>query len=181
MPRPVKWALDLHLLRERAQSSRTETWSRQDLEHLFSVGRATAQTLMKAIGNIQPIGATHFIDRASLLEFLDVMIAAPNVEEGLRDRLAAAEPAPARKRMKVSLPQDLRHAMLPDLPSNIALSTGLLEIRSQTAVEMLESLIALAMIMQNDLDRFQALIEPTRTSPVEDADLRRWIERMRER
>ena len=181
MPRPVKRALDLHLLRERATRTRTETWSRQDLEHLFSVGRATAQTLMKAIGNIQPIGATHFIDRPSLLEFFDAMIAAPSVEEGLRDRLAEAEPAPARKRMKVSLPQDLRHAMLPDLPSNIALSAGLLEIRSQTAVGMLESLIALATIMQNDLDRFQALIEPTRTSPVEDADLRRWIERMRER
>ena len=182
MPRPVKWALDLHLLRERTASSRIETWSRQDLEHLFSVGRATAQTLMKAIGNIQPIGATHFIDRPSLLEFLDVMIAAPNVEEGLRDRLAEAEPAPARsKRMKVSLPQDLRHAMLPDLPSNIALSAGLLEIRAQTAVGMLESLIALATIMQNDLNRFEALIEPDRTSPVEDDDLRKMIERMRER
>ncbi len=181
MPRPVKWALDLHLLRERTASSRIETWSRQDLEHLFSVGRATAQTLMKAIGNIQLIGATHFIDRPSLIDFLDAMMAAPSVEEGLRDRLAEAEPAPARKRMKVSLPQDLRHAMLPDLPSNITLSAGLLEIRSQTAVGMLESLLALAMIMQNDLDRFQALIEPTRTSPVEDADLLRWIERMRER
>ncbi len=181
MPRPVKWALDLHLLRERAASSRTETWSRQDLEHLFSVGRATAQTLMKAIGNIQPIGATHFIDRPSLLEFLDAMIAAPSVEEGLRDRLVEAEPVPARKRMKVSLPQDLRHAMLPDLPSNIALSAGKLEIRADTTVGMLESLVALATVMQNDLDRFEALIEPKRTSPVEDDGLRRWIERMRER
>ncbi len=134
---------------------------------------------MKAIGNIQPIGATHFIDRTSLLDFLDAMIAAPNIEEGLRDRLAEAEPAPARKRMKVSLPQDLRHAMLPDLPSNIALSAGLLEIRSPTAVGMLESLIALATIMQNDLDRFEALIEPNRTPPVKDDDLRRWIESMR--
>ena len=168
MPRPIKWALDLHLLRERAASSRTETWSRQDLEHLFSVGRATAQTLMKAIGNIQPIGATHFIDRPSLLDFLDAMIAAPSVEEGLRDRFAEAEPVPARgKRMKVSLPQDLRHAMLPDLPSNIALSTGLLEIRSHTAVGMLESLVALAMVMQNDLDRFEALIEPAHAPAIE--------------
>lgn len=180
MPRPVKWALDLHLLRERAGTSRTETWSRQDIEHLFSVGRATAQSLMKAIGNIQTIGATHFIDRAFLLEFLDAMIAAPSVEEGLRDRLAEAEPAPARsKRMKVSLPQDLRHAMLPDLALNIALSAGRLEIQSDTAVGMLESLIALAMVMQNDLDRFRSVIEPDRPPQVGDDDLRGMIERMR--
>ena len=135
MPRPVKWALDLHLLRERAGTSRTETWSRQDIEHLFSVGRVTAQSLMKAIGNIQTIGATHFIDRASLIAFLDAMIAAPSVEDGLRARLTEAEPAPTRRRMKVSLPQDLRHAMLPDLAPNIALSAGRLEIQFDTQLE----------------------------------------------
>lgn len=179
MPRPVKWALDLHLLRERAGTSRTETWSRQDIEHLFSVGRATAQTLMKAIGNIQTIGATHFIDRASLIAFLDAMIAAPSVEDGLRARLTEAEPAPTRKRMKVSLPPDLRHAMLPDLAPNITLSAGRLEIQSDTAVGMLESLIALAMVMQNDLDRFRSVIEPSRPPQVGDDDLRGMIERMR--
>ncbi len=41
----VKWTRDLHLLRERASRSRTETWSRQQIEYLFGVGRATAQTL----------------------------------------------------------------------------------------------------------------------------------------
>ena len=92
------------------------------------------------------------------------MIAAPSVKEGLRDRLAEAEPVPAQKRMKVSLPQDLRHAMLSDFPSNIALSAGRLEIRADTAVGMLESLVALATVMQNDLDRFEALIEPKRTT-----------------
>jgi hypothetical protein len=50
MPRPVKWSRDLHLLRERAAHSRTETWSRQDLERLFNIGRASTQSLMKAIG-----------------------------------------------------------------------------------------------------------------------------------
>ncbi len=179
MPRPVKWSLDLHPIRERAASSRTETWSRQEIESLFSVGRATAQTLMKAIGNIQTIGATHFVDRTSLLGFLDAMIAVPSVEEGLRARLAEAEPAPARRRMKVSLPPDLRHAMLPDLPANVVLAPGRLEITSGTAVGMLESLVALAMVMQNDLDRFRSVIEPDRTPHIEEDELRGMIERMR--
>ena len=134
---------------------------------------------MKAIGHIQTIGTTHFVDRASLLAFLDAMIAAPSVEEGLRERLAEAEPAPTRKRMNVSLPQDLRHAMLPDLPANVVLAPGRLEITSGTAVGMLESLIALALVMQNDLDRFQSVIEPERAAQVEDDDLRAMIGRMR--
>ena len=48
MARPVKWSRDLHLIREKTARSRTETWSRVDLEHPFGVGRATAQMLMKA-------------------------------------------------------------------------------------------------------------------------------------
>ena len=56
MPRPVKWSRDIHSIYERAAHSKTETWSRVDLEKLFGVGRATAQTLMKAIGEIQAVG-----------------------------------------------------------------------------------------------------------------------------
>ena len=54
MGRPVKWSRDLHSIRERAAHARTETWGRVDIEGIFGVGRATAQTLMKAIGEVQP-------------------------------------------------------------------------------------------------------------------------------
>ncbi len=76
MPRPVKWSRDLHPIRDRAVRSKTETWSWQDIEHLFAVGRATAQTLMRAIGEVQSVGAGHFVGRTSLLTFLDEMILA---------------------------------------------------------------------------------------------------------
>ena len=58
------------------------------------------------------------------------------------------------------MPADLRSAMLPDLPANIVLSPGRLEIAAPTAMKMLESLVALAMVMQNDLGRFRDVIEP---------------------
>jgi hypothetical protein len=51
-PRPAKWSCDLHPIPERATHSKTETWSRKDIERMFDIGRATAQTLMKAIGEI---------------------------------------------------------------------------------------------------------------------------------
>jgi hypothetical protein len=90
--RPIKWSRDLHPIRERAVQSRVETWSRQDIEQLFNVGRATAQTLMKAIGEVQNVAGTHFVDRSSLLAFLNDVIAADSVEEGLNARLLVAAP-----------------------------------------------------------------------------------------
>ena len=59
--RPAKQARDLHLLRERAARSRTETWSRQDLEAVFGVGRSTAQNLMRAIGEVDSVAGAHFV------------------------------------------------------------------------------------------------------------------------
>ena len=108
MARPVKWSRDLHPIRERARNARSETWGRKDIEDLFGVGRATAQILMKAIGEIQPVGASHFVERPSLLSFLDAMIAAPSVEEGLRARVLKAEPPPRSMALRVSLPGVLR-------------------------------------------------------------------------
>lgn len=158
MARPVKWARDLHLLRERASRSRVETWSRQDVERLFCVGRATAQTLMKAIGEVQSVAGAHFVDRPSLLTFLDGMIKEPSVDEAMRARLAEAEPVPRPKPLRVSLPPDLRNAMLTDLPPNITLEPGRLEIRAESAEAMLESLVTLAMVMTNDLERFRVAV-----------------------
>ena len=140
MARPVKWSRDLYPIRERARNARTETWGRKDIEDLFGVGRATAQMLMKAIGEIQSVGGAHFVERPSLLSFLDAMIAAPSVEQGLRTRMLEAEPPPKPKPLRVSLPGDLRSIMLPDLRPNIRLSPGRLEIEAPTAIGMLESL-----------------------------------------
>lgn len=175
MARPVKWARDLHPIRERAQHARTETWSRQDIEHLFSIGRASSQTLMKAIGDVQTVGATHFIDRASLLRFLEEMIAAPSVEAGMQARLLEADAPPKPKPLRVALPADLRSIMLRDLPGNIRLAPGRLEIDAPTAEAMLESLALLAQAMQNDLDQVQTIIEPPQPSRIEDSDLREFL------
>ena len=180
MARPVKWSRDLHTIRDRATRSRTETWSRVDLEQLFGVGRATAQMLMKAIGEIQSVGGAHFVERSSLLSFLNVILEAPSVEEGLRTRMLEAAPAPKSKPLRVSLPSDLRSARLPDLPPNITLASGRLEINASTAVSMLESLVALAMVMQNDLERFRAVIEPLYQTSGDDVLLGELVGRMRE-
>lgn len=179
MARPVKWSRDLHPIRERTANSRTETWSRQDIERLFSIGRASAQSLMKAIGEVRSVGGAHFVERTSLLSFLDEMIAANSVEEALRDRLLNADAPPAPKPLRVALPPDLRSVMLRDLPDSIRLSAGRLEISAPSAEAMLESLALLAQAMSNDLASVRDALEPPVPSPVADDDLRTFLKGLR--
>jgi hypothetical protein len=180
MARPVKWSRDAHAIRDRAQSSRTETWSRRNIEQLFGVGRATAQSLMKLIGQVQPVGGAHFIERTSLLGFLDAVLGAESVEAGLKQREGAALPVPATRTLKVSLPRDLRAAMLEDLPPNVHLEPGRLSIEAPTAEAMVESLVALAMVMQNDLERWRLVVEPPQIrNEQEDEDLRVFLGQLR--
>ena len=180
MARPVKWSRDLYPVRERALHSRTETWSRRDIEHLFGIGRVAAQNLMKAIGDIACVGAAHFVDRTSLLRFLDEMIAAPSVEQGLKERMLEAEPPPKSRALRVSLPAGLKSSMMIDLPSNIEITPGRIFITASSAVAALESLCALALIMQNDLGRFQDAIEPAPAPPpVDEAGWERFFTHVR--
>ncbi len=144
------------------------------------MGRATAQTVMKAIGEVQNVAGTHFVDRTTLLAFLSDMIAADSVEEGLKARLLVADAPPAPKPLRVSLPSDLRSVMVRDLPENIRLSPGRLEIQAGSAASMLESLVVLAQAMQNDLAHFEQLIDPPLLEKgAMDEELREMFSRLR--
>ena len=180
MGRPVKWSRDLDSIRERAAHDRTETWGRRDIQRLFGVGRATAQSLMKAIGEVQPVAGAHFVERSSLLGFLDEMIAAPDLEQALRERLLEAAPPPRPKPLRVALPQDLRTATVKDLPAGVRLSPGRLEIVATSAEGVLEALVLLAQVMQNDLLQVQLLLEPPLPPPpVDDDELQEFLSKLR--
>ena len=170
MGRPVKWSRDLYTIRERARRSRTETWSRKDVEALFGVGRATAQTLTKAIGEVQNVAGAHFVERTSLLTFLDAMVAAPSIEEELRNRIDAADSPPAAKPLRVSLPNDLRSVTFRDLPGNITLSPGKLVIEAATATGIVEGLALIAQALQNDLNHFERMVELPLPAPTQVED-----------
>lgn len=171
MPRPVKWSRDLHPIRERAKRSRTETWSRKDIQDLFNVGPSSAQNLLKAIGEVQAVGGTHFVERSALLAFLDEMVVAESVETALRNRLLQAEAPPAPRPLLITLPPDLRNVMVRDLPDTIRLSPGRLEIQAVDTESILEGLALLARALQNDLAGAQAIWDP---APVADRPAEDW-------
>ena len=179
MARPVKWSRDLHPIRDRASRSQTETWSRQDIEHLFDIGRASAQNLMKAIGEVQIIGGTHFVDRTSLLDFLNEMVAADSLESALRFRLDKAIPVSRPARLGQSLPEGLRNATLIGLPPNVSLSTGEVRITGKDAEEVVSGLLHLARVMQDDLPAVRLVLDPPRGLAKVDHELRRLFEDLR--
>lgn len=180
MARPVKWSRDLHPIRDRATHSKTETWSRSEIERLFDVGRASAQSLMKAIGDVQEIGGTHFVDRASLLAFVDEMIQADSVEEALRNRQERARPIPRSKPLRVTLPDDLRHVRLDDLPDTIQLREGEIRVTGANAEKVIEGLFLLAQALQNDLDSIRLRLDPPLPPSQVDEDLRLMMLSLRE-
>jgi len=172
LARPVKWSRDVHPIRERAARSRTETWSRQDIERLFGISRASAQNLMKAIGEVQAVGGSHFVDRASLLAFLDQMVAADSVDEALRSKHESAEPVPRPSTLRLSLPEDLRRVTLKDLPASVTLSPGELRVTGANAEQVIEGLLMLAQVMQNDLDSVRTRLDPPHLGQAVDEELR---------
>ena len=169
MARPVKWSRDVHPIRERAARSRTETWSRQDIERLFGISRASAQNLMKAIGEVQAVGGAHFVDRASLLSFLDQMAGADSVDTALRSKHEVAEPVPRPSPLRISLPKDLRRVTLREMPDNVILNPGEIRVTGANAEKILEGLLVLAQVMQNDLDSVRTRLDaPVGSQPVDE-------------
>ena len=170
MPRPVKWSRDLHPIRDRANRSKTETWSRKDIEDLFGIRPSSAQSLMKAIGEVLTVGGTHFVDRGSLLAFLNEMVQAESVETALQLRLELAAPVAKPKTLRVRLPAELRLATLDDLTPNVEIKPGEVRVTGANTVEVLEGLALLATVLQNDLDNVAVRLEPP-PPPREDADV----------
>jgi hypothetical protein len=182
MPRTLSWRNRLHEIAERVCNSAIETWTRQDLEAIFEIRRVSAQTLMKAIGEIQSIGGKHFVSRAALLEFLEDVEVAESPESATRDRRLFAQPVPRPRRLKLTIPEELRSVMVVDLPAGIALSAGRIVIAGETAVEIIERLLVLARALENDLDTALELLEPTAIPPpVDEDDFKPLFESLRRR
>ena len=182
MSRTISWRDRAPEIRQRVKNSVIETWTRVDLETAFEVKRASAQQLMKAIGDVQSVGGTHFVDRTSLLSFLDEIVAADDPEAARREKLLLAEPVPRPRHIKHTLPEGLRSVMIRDLPMEISLSPGRLEISGKDAEEIFGRLLLLAQAVQNDMDTAAQMLNPPPVErPVEDDDLRELFADLRRR
>lgn len=173
MSRKLKWRHDLHLIFQRAKNSKTETWKRTDIEDLFNVSRPSAQTIMRAIGEIDNIGGVYTLPRAALLTYLERMIEADDPGAEHNQLIATSSPVPRPRRLRVSMPDDLRSVMVGDLPSGITIDQGRIEVVGSNTEEVLERLYILAQALQNDLDTAARIIDPPPIhAPELDEDLK---------
>jgi hypothetical protein len=173
--RPVKWVTRLYEIRQRVLNSKIETWDRQAIENLFDVRRVTAQSLMRAIGELSNVAGAHLTSRSSLLDFVDYVLAADDMELAVRTRIDTAAAAPSQKKgLRLPIPDELRAVRLADLPKHIKIAPGLLTIEGADAFEILTQLAVLARALDNDLDSFVMAWNraplPPRDSPT-DTDL----------
>jgi hypothetical protein len=166
MARTLSWRDRLPEIRSRVQNSVIESWTRRDFESVFEVKRAAAQLLMKAVGGIANLGGTYVIDRPSLLAFLENLEKADDLEAARREKLLLAETVPRPRHLKQTLPEDLRSVMVRDLPAEITLEPGRLEITGANAEKIIEMLCLLAQAFENDLETVAQLLDPPRSQPV---------------
>jgi hypothetical protein len=182
MARKLKWRHDLHRITETVRRSKTETWTRIDLEDLFGVSRASAQSIMRAIGGIEPLGTLHTISRPSLLSYLEGLIQAEDIELAHRNRVQNFDPPPARKIISVSVPPELRSIMVSELPPEIYIGVGRVEVIGKNVEEIVERLVLLGLALQNDLPTaVDMLSPPKRSNNSVDADLRSLFDDLRAR
>jgi hypothetical protein len=135
--------------------SKLETWDRKAIENLFDVRRVSAQSLMRAIGELSNVAGAHLTARASLLEFLDYVLAADDPELAVRVRIdTAAAPPPQKKGFMLPVPDEYKSVRLANLPKSIVVRPGELTIRGAHAFEILQSLAVLARALENDPDSF---------------------------
>jgi hypothetical protein len=184
MAKTHSWAPRAPDILARVQASNRQSWRRPDLERLFEVKRATAQTLMKLIGNLHLVGATHLVDRSSLVAFLEEVLEAPTVAEGVARRWLAVEPAPDGRRLRqlhTALPADLHSIMARHLPATITFQPGSLVITGADSTEIFENLCLLAQALHNDPATIQTMLDPPPKTPsVEQDELRAMFARLRD-
>ncbi|WP_124846795.1 hypothetical protein [Acidipila sp. EB88] len=181
MARTVSWRHRAGEIAERVRHSVTESWTRRDLERVFAVQRVTAQSLMRAIGEVQNIGGTYLVSRAALLRYLEAVDSADDLTAAHRERLLFAEPVPRPRSLKVDLPEDLHAVMLRDLPPEIQIEPGRIEIRGADPASLLQNLYLLVLALEQDLGSIEASLEapPVPRQVPEVDEMQEMFERLR--
>lgn len=179
MARRAPWRHDLHPIQERATRSNLEYWRREDIEDLFKIKREAARHIMRATSNIENLGAVHVVSKYALLDLIDKLIAADNPDRVLASMLDAAPPAPVTKPIKVPIPEQFKSVGLNELPDNIVIEPGRLEIKGDAMV-ILQSLALLARALESDLD-FAQFSERCNRTPETDQKLSNLLGELRHR
>jgi hypothetical protein len=154
MARRAPWRHSLHPIQERATLSKLEYWRREDIEYLFAIKREAARNIMRATGNIENLGAVHVVSKYALVDLIEKLIAADDPDRVLANLLDKAPSRRIEKPLQVPIPEQFKTIGLSELPSNIIIKPGRLEIEGNAFV-ILQSLALLARALEGEIDLAQ--------------------------
>jgi hypothetical protein len=157
MPAQPVWLLRLPAIRAELAGLSAPVLDRASIETVFGVGRRRAIELLHQFGGYLA-GKTFLVDRASLLRQLEALEAGGDFRRErsrrrrLSDDLDRAKAALRARAVPIPAP---RRAF--ELPLGVQLRPGELRIDFRGTEDLLRQLLELAMAIQNDHERFEAL------------------------
>ena len=147
----VPWENRAQELRNCVNDSPTETWTRKDIMDLFEVRSTAAKKIIRAVGQVHKIGTSYFVEREDLLALLEKTTKRQSVTAEFRRNLLQFQP-PRRRPITFTLDDQHRVTRADDLPTNIRLEPGYLEIRGADSDDILRSLKLLISALENDFE-----------------------------
>ena len=177
MARRAPWRHDLHPIQERVTQSKLEYWRREDIEGLFAIKREAARNIMRATSKIENLGGVHVVSKYDLLELIEKLIVDDNPDRVLANLLDEAPSPPTAKPIQVPIPEQFKTVGLNELPSNIVIEPGRLEIKGD-ALTIIQSLALLARALEGEID-FAQFCERCNQTPEPDKKLSSLIGELR--
>ena len=161
MPARPIWYGDVARIVEELRSSPRPFVDRATVEFLFGVGRRRAQQIM-APCITDHVGTNGLADRECLITRLQRLAEGDDsyYEVQRRRRVGKALEKLRKERIEqpqllVEAPDQVVNQNFEDLPPGVRLEPGRVTVEFQEPQEALEKLLALAMAISNDFDRFE--------------------------
>ena len=164
MPRKAEWLHEVSGALKRLEGYGAPVVDRAGLEVLLRVKRRDAIRLMHKFGGYQS-GKAFLISKADLAAKLKAIAGGESFgwetvrRKRLEDHLNGAREELRTRGVKLEVSEGAWFRDLSELPDGIRLGKGRLEVRFQTAEEMLGLLFELAQAVAGDLERFRGVVE----------------------
>jgi hypothetical protein len=166
MPRKPAWYGKLDHIVAELTALPGASVDRSTLQFLLGIGARRAQQIMADCAT-ERVGTSSLADRDLLCQYLRRLASgdAGFHEQQRRRRVAAVldrmqQAWIARPKVLVEAPLTIVNQRFEDLPEGVALEPGCITVRFRSPQEALERLLALAMAIGSDMQRFETLISP---------------------
>ena len=159
MPARPQWLLAIPDAIRQLEALDRELLTRRDIEQLFGVSRARAAQLMHTFG-ADLTGYARTLPRTRLLRLLRKYRSgsAFRGEEQRREHLMTELRKARLTGIRVTVPVEALEGRLSGLPAGVVVERDRIEVRYAGAQEAVVKLVALAQALNNDYERFEALV-----------------------